>query len=334
MIRRALLALCVVAFGCKGGVQKRLFVRPGRKVSVVAVYPFGFRWEEPPYRSFELSQRLIDAATEEAGDQFLFFGPSEFKVYRHHDDNAWAASTVVTLLPGAGLKPEQAVVLRPWAERRVHAGQKELLDAKGKPVGVSSQLETTYVGHVEVLHPTTRDWVVEVVGETQVDPFEEREDDSDPAPELTELMQRLTVTALEALREYAAGPAGPARELSLSYWFNPKQAFAFAAEGQKPFEVALASLDPLDAELLVHGRVKFANPGISDAEVTKLARLPGGLYVREGTADGALKAGDVITAVDGQPALPQSLQRLRLNQGSAALKVRRASGEIVELSWP
>ena len=31
------------------------------------IYPFGFRWEEPAYRSFELSQRLVGSAIEVGG---------------------------------------------------------------------------------------------------------------------------------------------------------------------------------------------------------------------------------------------------------------------------
>lgn len=330
-----MVALCCAALlgGCKSGLSKKLYVRPGLKVSAVAVYPFAFRWEEPAYRSFELSQRLIGAATVKGGEQFQFFGPSEFQVYRPDDDNPWAASNAVSLLSSAGLRPDQAVVLRPIAERRVHSGQKEVLDSRGKPVGAVKVQDVTYVGRVEILHPSTGDLVVEVAGQAEVDPFAEREDDSDPAPELTALMEALTREAIEALAQYAASTGEPPRELSLGLVFNPKLAFGYAEKGRPPLELKLAALDPVEAELVTQGRVKFANPGLAEDEVAKLSRLPGGLWVRAAPEGSKLKEGDLITQVEEGPALPQSMHRLRFASAPARLKVRRA-GEVIQVLFP
>ncbi|MBI3181234.1 MAG: hypothetical protein HYZ28_03725 [Myxococcales bacterium] len=334
--RVAVAFLCAaLACGCKAGFTKRLWVRPSLKISAVAVYPFVFRWEEPAYRSFELSQKLIDAVAPKGGDYFRLYGPSEFKVYRPDDDNAWAATSAVALLPSAGLVPDQAVVLRPVAEKRVQSGQKEVLDAKGRPLGTAAVQEVTYIGRVEILHPTTGDMVVEVRGQAEVDPFAVRLDDgADPAPELTALMQALAVEALASLAHYAAPKSGPLRELDIAVAFNPKLAFTYSEGGRPALEVKLSSLDPVEAELLSQGRVKFANPDLTDAEVAKLVRLPGGLYVRKVPKGSKLEVGDVVMAIDGESALPQSLHRLRFTSVPGRLKVRRASGETAEVEYP
>jgi hypothetical protein len=140
---------------------------PALEVSAIVVYPFGFRWPEGAYRSFELSQRLIDLVLDKAGDLALVFGPSEFNVYKPLDNNAWAASNVVALFPQYGLSAHKAVVLRPWAEKRQATSQKELYDATGKTTGRTTVQEVTYIGHVEILQPSTRQVVVEEQGEAQ-----------------------------------------------------------------------------------------------------------------------------------------------------------------------
>ena len=72
---------------CQTAYRAHRDIPPELTAHAVMVYPFGFRWPEPAWRSFELSQRLIDVALAEAGEQALFFGPSEFKVYRPQEDS-------------------------------------------------------------------------------------------------------------------------------------------------------------------------------------------------------------------------------------------------------
>lgn len=322
----AALLLLFSGSACSSAYKTQRDVPPELSASAVMVYPFLFRWPEPAFRSFELSQRLIDVALSEAGERAFFFGPSEFKVYRPDDDNAWAASNAVTLLVPYGVRPEQALVLRPWAERRIQSGQGELLDAQGRPVGQSTVEETTYLGHVEVLHPSSTRRVLEISGEVKSDPFAERTDDgTDPAPELTRLMENLTREALTAIADHLKAPREPSPAPG-TVALIPWQAFDYAEEGRPAHLGALAMMDPLDAELLRQQRLRFANPVVELPVLDRMTRLPAGLHVLSAPDAGTLAPGDVILQIEGQPALPQGLARTRLAPTPAQAQIRRAVG--------
>src|SRR5690349_7228566 len=58
----------VCGLGCSSGVQKIVRPPPQRlELTTAFVYPFEFKWEEPLYRRFELSQRLINEAVGYSG---------------------------------------------------------------------------------------------------------------------------------------------------------------------------------------------------------------------------------------------------------------------------
>jgi hypothetical protein len=327
-------ALALLAAGCRSSIQQTVRPRPGLKLSAIGVYPFGFRWDEPAYRSFELSHRLIEVARKEVGEKLYLFGPPDFKVLRQGEDNAWAATTFLTLLPGVAVRPENAAVLRAWAEKNLIAQQGEVLDKRGRRIGQAVSQELSYVGHVEVIHPSSSEVLVEVTGTVKVDPFAEPpKDDSDPAPELTRLMEQLTARALGAVAEWAKAPGTP-KPLGLTLGFNPKAAFSYAEDSRPSMELAMAAMDPVELELLTQSRIRFANPGISEAEVPKLAKMPGGLYVLSAEPPSQLARGDLIVRLDGEPALPQLLQRRRFAVVPIQAQVRRPSGELIEVLLP
>jgi hypothetical protein len=58
------------------------------------------------------------------------------------------------------------------------------------------------------------------------------------------------------------------------------------------------------------------------------------LLVIDAKDGGKVQPGDLLMAIDGQPALPQSLERLRFAPVPAQVKVRRPSGEITEVVLP
>ncbi|MCP3143714.1 hypothetical protein [Pyxidicoccus xibeiensis] len=326
----ALLALAAVSLSvsCKGAsVQVKRSVPADLAVSAVVVYPFGFRWETPAWRAVELSQRLVDVALAEAAEQALFFGPTEVRVYRPDEDNAWAASDAVAVLAAYGVRPDSALVLRPRAEKRVQAGQRELVDSRGRTVGQSAQEAVTYLGTVEVLHPATRQVVLEVSGEAAADPFAEVTDEgADPAPELTLLMADLTREALKGLSGTLKPPRAPSPPVATSVAWVPWETLELGPE--------LAARDALDAELLRQQRLRFANPGLEPAVLDTLARKPGGLYVRAAPAGAKLAAGDIVLSLDGRPVPPQALARTRLAPVPSEARVQQASGQIVSLVLP
>ncbi|WP_241759209.1 hypothetical protein [Pyxidicoccus parkwayensis] len=328
LARGALLLVALSALACRGpSTQVKRSVPGDLRASAVVVYPVVFRWETPPWRSVGLSQRLVDVALAEAGDSALFFGPTEVRVYQPDADDAWAASDAVAVLAPYRVRPEAALVLRPRAERRVQAGQRELVDSRGHTVGRGSQEDVLYLGTVEVLHPATRQVVLEVSGEARADPFAEVTDDgADPTPELTVLMESLTREALKALSGTLKPPRAPAPPLATSVAWLPWETLSLEAEG--------STRDILDAEVLRHQRLRFANPRLAPAELDALARLPGGLHVREAPPGSKLSPGDEVLSIGGRPAPPQALARTRLGPTPVEARVRQPSGRIVSLSLP
>ncbi len=334
----AVLGLAAFACACKSGPSATVRLDPNTRISAIIVYPFGFRWDEPAYRSFELSQRLIAAIDPRVGARVLLFGPPEFKVFRLEDDNPWAASTALPLLPAHSVRPDAAVVLRAWGEKRIVDGQKELMNTQGKRVGTTTVQQTTYFGRVEVLHPTTQAVIVEVTGEAPVDPFgEQAEETGDKSPELTALMERLAIEAVTAL-EPALTPPPSAQSNALpedvSFAFIARAALEYADQGRPSIAEQKEQIDALELELLTQDRIRFANPGIQEDELSKLVRLPAGLYVRSAPAAWKLARGDVIIRIDNEPALPCRWQRVRLSPVPVSLKVRRATGEMAEVLFP
>ncbi len=339
-MRRVLfvLALLTVATAthCASRFRQHVQVPEDQRVTAIAVYPFSFRWAEPAYRSFELSQRLIDVMLQDkTAGRSLLFGPSELRVYRADDDNAFAASTLTSILPTFRLKPDEVLVLRPWAERRVHSSQQTLLDARGKAIGVAATEDVTFVGHVEVLHPATRTRWVELTGEVRSDPFAERSDDgADPAPELTLLMEQLTLEAIAVVREQLSPRERTTPDEGFRFALSPRAALAWSDGGRATGEMEMARMDLLDAELFQRARARFANPRLSSAQLDALVRAPAGLQVLETPRGGALEPGDVVLQVNGEQALPHAFVRARLVPGPDLLRVRRSHGGHEDVHLP
>lgn len=324
----AVIASALLLAACAHTEGGKLQEAKQARISVIAVYPFGFRWDTPAYRSFELTGRLIDEVLHQSEFQTLVYGPGEFRLYQPDDDNIYAASTLGALLPQIQRRPEELVVLRPWAERRVQSSSRSLVNAAGKTLGQEQTEEVTYVGHVDVIHARTQQRIGELSGEVEADPFAVREDDgADPTPELTALMRSLTREAMAQLRPQLrpAGTFSPLRGLSLDV--TPHLSFAYSEPGRPAYDAAVAKMDPLDREVFVTARVRFANPQLSPEQAAKLAKLPGGLHVHVPTPTAPLQAGDVILQVNGEPAHPQTLIRARILAGPDSLKIRRASGD-------
>jgi hypothetical protein len=318
----------LLALACRGpSVQVKHAVPADLGASAVVVYPVAFRWEAPTWRAVEVSQRLVDVALAEAGDRALVFGPSEVRVYRPEEDNAWAASDALAVLAPYGVRQDAALVLRTRAERRVQAGQREMVDTHGRTVGQGAQEVVEYLATVEVLHPATRQVVLEVSGEARANPFAEVTDDgADPTPELTALLEDLAREAVKGLSDTLKPPRAPSPPPATSVAWLPWETLDLAP--------TLAGKDVLDAEVLRQQRLRFANPGVAPALLDTLARQPAGVYVREAPPGSKLRAGDVVLSLDGRPALPQALARTRLAPVPAEARVRNTTGRIVSLSLP
>jgi len=332
------IAVALAAMSCGGKRVKHVSAGDQLELQAVLVYPFGFRWDEPAYRAYAMGQRLAAAAYRAEGDRALLFGPGEFKIYRPDDNNAWAATTAATLLPPYQLKPEQVAVLRAWAEKRVLTSRQDVSDAKGRRLGARAVEETTYVAHVELVHPSTQATLVDLQEEVTPDPFAQRADDEpDPAPELTALAERLTEEALHELgprwRSYGRPRwrETPLRKgetvVKLAVRANPAALYTFGDAARPSLEYELAKANELDRELLQVSVVRFLNPGLSIPDATRLSRLPPGLQVVTAPSKLGLPPGLLIVEVQGQPATPQLLWRARLQPEPVTIKVRDPDGQ-------
>lgn len=337
-MRGGVFGLLLLALGCSSGVKLTLAkVDQPLQLRGAFVYPFAFRYEQPAYRSFELSQRLIDVALQSSGERLEVWGPSEFKVMRPEDDGAWVATTALPLLLKSGARPEQGVIIRPWAEKRLSSSSHDVQDAKGRGRGGSISEETTYLGHVEVVYPTNQQVLIEATGEVKVDPFTEPppEAEFDPEPQLTALMEKLMAAAMKKLKPHLAERDVTQALPPLKVAVTPAAALRFA-DSRPSAELEMARMDAVELELFQQARAKYLSPELTDSEASAAIKLPAGLLVRTQPDDGRtmVAAGDVITAIDDAPALPQVLARLRFAAAPASIKVRQKSGAIIEAVLP
>jgi hypothetical protein len=314
---------------CAG--RQKLKAPEGFAVAAAVVYPFGFKWEAPGYRAFEVSQRLIDVALAENGDRIAYFGPSEFKVISFDENQGWVASTALPLLTRNQIKPEQAVILRPWAEKRVNSSSNEAQDKAGVTRGASATQLTQYFAHVEIVHPSTGQVMADLSTEFSVDPFEaaaraaKQEIDADPDPELTEALEGLMRDAASALNRYAVPHERP-KELPYTLAITPAEAMRYAVGTEMEARLENTTRDAADSAVFLQSRAMFANPRLPAEIAAKLVKLPPGIYVVAAPPGGPLAAGDLILGVEGKTALPQVLARSRLSGTPPQLKVRRGSG--------
>jgi hypothetical protein len=304
---RSLLLASALLAGCHAAIQKEVHLPRDLRVSALAIYPVGFRWDEPPERGALLSQRIIGELLASQGDRLALLGPGEFKILRPDDDHAWAATDLLVRLRDEALPPHETLVFRPWAEKQVASSREERSDMRGG-VRVQAHEEWTWVAHLEVLAPQRAERVLELIAREQVDPFARPPEDSDPTPELTRLFETLIREAIAELgsREPPSNASRPAPEV---LYLPPPS----GNEG-------------LEAEVQQMARVRFLNPGVSEREAAALASMPSGLYVRE-THGERLKKGDLITTINGEAALPQRLVRAQRHPEQCDLTVRRGNEE-------
>jgi hypothetical protein len=316
---------------CSCGKQIRVDLRPGDPLSVqaAAVFPFEFRWEEPAFRSYELSQMLVLQLM--ATHRYSVFGPGEFKLVQASSHDPFVGSDLVLSLADHGLSPMQAIVFRPSAERRSQSGVQQVFDSKGNIQGVARVEEVTLIVRLDVFHSASRQRIASSSATLELDPFATR-DMSDPMPELTRLMRQMMASMLVELSDRAPGHRF-ARSPGFEYLWNPKASFEFKLEDKPPFSETLAELDPLDQEMAIDARLRFFLPLMEETTLAMLKRLPPGLLVTEtgAAARSGLNKDDLIVRIDGEAALPQVLQRaLRTPEprGPLALEVRRGSETI------
>lgn len=320
MIR--VLALAVLLSGCASGITKT--IRPPEqeiKVSAIVITPVRITGDEAPgWRRFELGQRQVDAALRDVGDRFAIFGPAEAQITRW-EEPGWLGNTALPVITRAAIPVEQAVLVRTVVERRVANSTQEREDSKGLAKGGVATQEMTWLATVELLHPSSRAVLAELNSTVTIDSFAKPtgEEEFDPAPPLTHLLEEMTREAIRIARRWEAD-VPTVRDSRLTLALSP------AITAAQP-DAAAAQTDALQAEIWVQARARFLTPWLPEELLTRLARTAAGLYVVAAPGDAAVQAGDVIIAIDGGPALPEILARKRLKGVPVEVKIGRAGKE-------
>lgn len=322
-MRGLVLGLVLVLSGCRSGFTRTIH-EPSQPllVSTVIVYPVRLTGTQPAaWREFELGQRLVDVGLRSHGGQLAFFGPSEFQV-SNWKLAAWTASTVVPLVIRAGRKPDEAVVLRATAEKRVASSAMERRDKDDLAKGGVVTEEVTWVCEVELVRPSTGEVLAEYSGKVTVDPFTPTgEEEFDPDSPMTHLLEKMALDALKLAAKALPDGAPDVAPAPLTLAMSP------AVTAAQP-DTGLSSMDALAAEVWVQNRARFLTPTLPEAQFSVASRLPLGLLVLDAKEGAGVLPGDVILRVDEAPPLPQVLARARLKGVPVQVTVKRGSAQV------
>jgi hypothetical protein len=327
------LALLLLGPGCASRGAVRVEAEPDRPIGarVAVVYPYAFRWDEPPIRSFEKSMDVVLHLV--AKERLLVYGPGDYQLLRPADRDPSVGTDIVRTLLVHGLDARAFLAFRGWAERRVARGM-AVVEGKGRTLAASSE-DVTYVAHLEVWDAAAGRTVLEVSGSVQALPPGDRPD-HDPAPELTGLHRRLVEEAWALLEPRLTAPRLPGNPLDVR-WL-PAAALDWAPPGQPSLRERMAGMDPVLADLERLNAYRYFDPAAPPRRLNGDLRLPGGLLVVgvRGPAADVLREGDVVVAVCGEaPASPQALQRAIALSGPDGARVTAARGaDRLELALP
>jgi hypothetical protein len=289
------LALAAASLGCGG--PKIAVKRSGEgklHATAIAVYPYGFRWQEPPFRSME---KAMDAVLFLSGERRpLVFGPTEFRCLRPDDDNVQAATDLVQVMAANGIDPRGFLAFRGWAEKRIASGSQVVEGSGGKAVGRRVIQEITYVAHLDVLDGGSNQVILELSGQVENDPFAEKLD-YDGAPELTTLHRKLVKAAWEEVEGRLGLPR--LKDSGVDTRWLPAAEFEWAPPGQRPLRDLFVGMDLLEADAAKLAIYRYWEPEADDGRLSRDAKMPGGLYVERarGAAESVLRRGDVILNV-------------------------------------
>ena len=313
-IPRSKVAAVAVVIGwalasCAPAVSVRILkLDKPKKTSVLAVYPFEFRWSEPAYRSFQLG--WLEAMDLIPYQRWAIYGPGEFHIREPSDDNAFAATDIASVLSQQGYRPEEILVVRAWAEKQEQRSSRQIYDSNGKPVGQRLDAQITLIAHMEVVDPWSRQVIAEIQATGQEDPFA-TPDETDPSPVLTRLVRTMSGRLADALGDLTISQEEP-RTVPFQYSWNPSMLYEFEDQGRPSLESQLATLDPVSRDAFRSAPLRYFSPGLTDAQITELEHLQGGLWISRiepSGAESSLQVGDLITAIEGGRATPLLLAR-------------------------
>ena len=279
---------------------------PDLHVSALVVEQLRSSGGVSPDEVLALSARLGLRSVTAASGRALVWGASEVRPL-HPERTDWTATDALTVIRAAGVLPAQVLVVRGRLDRASAEGRQEVA---GRPAGAGVGTSAEWIDRVriELIHPSTGVVVVESAAEVRVDPF--RTDGEGPGP----LLDRVLDDAMAGLEGKWSGAPRPA----VDAWQLLGSSGGMGLEG----------------EVRRLAQLRLANPGLGEDEAARLMRRPPGVFVRTAEVTTRLHAGDVVTAVDGAPATPESLDRARLGTREVRLEVEPAGGGTRRVRWP
>lgn len=253
-----------------------------------------------------LSARLGLRTVTTVSGRALIWGPSEIRLL-HPERSDWTATDALTLVKAAGLTPAEVLLVRARLDRASAEGRQEVAGRSGGSAAGASAEWIDRV-RVELIQPSTSTIVVESSAEVRVDPF--GSGIQGPGPLIDQVLDD-AIGGLDARWGRAPLPA-------LDVWTLLPPSFGLG----------------LDGEVRRLGQLRLANPGLGEDDAVRLMRRPPGVYVRQAEIITRLHSGDVVTAVDGVPASPQSVDRARQGTRQVRLDVEPATGAVRRVRWP
>ncbi len=254
-----------------------------------------------------LSARLGLRGVSATSGRALVWGPGEVRPL-HPERTDWTATDALTAIKAAGVNPGEVLLVRARLDRTTAEGRQEVAGRQGG-AGVGTSAEWIDRVRIELIHPSTGHTVVESTADVRVDPF--RTDGEGPGP----LLDRVLDDALAGLEGKWARPPRPAVD-------------AWRLFGPTPGTTGL------EGEVRRLAQLRLANPGLGEDEAARLMRRPPGVFVRAAEVTTRLHAGDMVTAIDGVPATPESLDRARQGTRDVRLEVETATGAAHRVRWP
>ena len=312
--RSALCALAVWALGCGGvPVTTHAEVDPALKVAAVVLEPVRGVGSGD---TIALGQRLTAVTLEAVRGEALVWAAAEIQVL-HPERRDWSANAAVPLLRAADIRPEQTVVLQARVVSGEASSQQEVQGAAGSAVGAAAELH--WRATVEILQPSTGHVLVETSAEAHTDPFSGGGTDA-ATTQPGAVLERAATEALGRLRGAWTAPRTPRGPVLLTWTVVP------APEGRLAHG--------LDAEVQRLALLQTANPGLSEDEAARLARLPPGVLVREAPLGFRLRAQDLVLSIDAAPANAAALARCRFATSPTSLEVRGSDGRLRRVNFP
>jgi hypothetical protein len=254
-----------------------------------------------------LSARLGLSTVNGASGRALVWGPTEIHPL-HPERTDWTATDALGAIKAAGLAPTEVLLVRARLDRTSAEGRQEVA-GRGGGAGVGTSAEWIDRVRIELIHPSTGRTVVESTADVRVDPF--RTDGEGPGP----LLDRVLADAVAGLEGKWAHAPRPAVD-------------CWRLLGPTPGAMGL------EGEVRRLSQLRLANPGLGEDEAARLMRRPPGVYVRAAEVTTRLHAGDVVTAIDGIPATPESVDRARQGTRDVRLEVEPAAGTARRVRWP